>query len=167
MSCAENVKSVSMSGFGGNGAGCSADEEPFCGAADAAPGGAAAGDAQSVVAFAGERGGFFAFIGEVVLGGGELCLASFAVDGEVVKRLQIFGGKDGIGLGRRGVWQCWRGLQSDGGWKRNLAREFAHDLRRRYGCTFLGRQGGEGLCELSVAVALPRVGRSEELLCCG
>jgi hypothetical protein len=48
-----------------------------------------------------------------------------------------------------------------------LAREFAHDLRRLYGCTFLGRQGGEGLCELSVAIVLPRVGRSEELFCCG
>ncbi len=119
MSCAENVKSVSMSGFGGNGAGCGADEEPFCGAADAAPDGAAAGDAQSVVAFVGERGGLLAFIGEVVLGGGELGLAGFAVDGEVVKRLQVFGGKDGIGLGRWGVLRCWGGLQSDGGWKRN------------------------------------------------
>src|SRR5258708_32743521 len=80
-----------MSGFGGTG--------------DAAPGGAAAGDAQSVVAFVGERGGFLAFIGEVVLGGGELCLASFAIDGEVVKRLQGFGGYDGVGLGGRGVWR--------------------------------------------------------------
>jgi len=44
-----------MSGFGGTG--------------DAAPGGAAAGDAQRVVAFVGERGGLLAFIGEVVLGG--------------------------------------------------------------------------------------------------
>src|SRR5882762_9983089 len=167
MSCAENVKSVSMSGFGRNGAGCGADEEPFCGAGDAAPGGAAAGDAQRVVAFVGERGGFLAFIGEVVLGRGELCLASFAVDGEVVKRLQVFGGNDGIGLGRRGVLRCWWELQSDGGWKRNLAREFAHDLRRRYGCTFLGRQGGEGLGELSVAIVLPRIGRCQKLLGCG
>src|SRR6267142_4953491 len=65
------------------------------------------GDAQSVVAFVGERGGFLAFIGEVVLGGGELCLASFAIDGEVVKRLQGFGGNDGVGLGRRGVWRLF------------------------------------------------------------
>jgi|SRR6267143_1107095 len=66
MKCAEIVKTVSMSGFGGNGAGCGADEEPFCGAADVAPGAAAPGYAQSVVAFVGERGGFLAFIGEVV-----------------------------------------------------------------------------------------------------
>src|SRR5258708_16603417 len=167
MSCAEIMKSVSMSGFGGNGAGCGADEDAFCGAADAAAVGAAAGDAQRVIAFVGERGGFLAFIGEVVLGRGELCLASFAVDGEVVKRLEVFGGKDGIGLGRRGVLRCWWGLQSDGGWKRNLAREFAYDLRGRYGCTFLGRQGGEGLGELSVAIVLPRIGRSQKLRCCG
>jgi len=46
----------------------------FGGTGDAAPGGAAAGDAQSVVAFVGERGGFLAFIGEVVLGGQEFGL---------------------------------------------------------------------------------------------
>jgi len=155
-----------MSGFGGNGAGCGADEEPFCGAADAAPGGAASGDAQRVIAFVGERGGFLAFIGEVVLGRGELGLAGFAVDGEVVKRLEVFGGKDGIGLGRREFGDAG-GIAERWGWKRNLAREFAYDLRGRYGCTFLGRQGGEGLGELSVAIVLPRIGRCQKLLCCG
>jgi hypothetical protein len=69
------VKTVSMSDFGGNGAGGSADEEPFGGAADAAPGAATAGDAQRVIAFASERGGFLAFVGEVALGCAELGLA--------------------------------------------------------------------------------------------
>ncbi len=99
-----------MSGFGGGCAGCGTDEEPLGGAADAAPRAAAASDAQSVVAFARECGGFLTFIGEVALGCSELGLAGFAVDSEVVERLQIFGGNDGIGLGSWGTWQGWSGL---------------------------------------------------------
>ena len=53
------MKTVSMGGLGGDGAGGGADEEPLGGAADAAPGAAAASDAQRVVAFVGERGSFF------------------------------------------------------------------------------------------------------------
>ena len=87
-----------MNGFGGdgNGAGGSADEEPLSGAGDATDEAAATRDAQGVVAFAGEGGGFLAFVGEVGLGSGELGLAGFAVDGEVVEGFQIFGGNDGV-----------------------------------------------------------------------
>lgn len=85
-------------GFGGEGAGSGADEEPFGGAADAAPGGAAFGNAHGIVAFFGEGGGLFLFVGEIALDGGELGLAGFAVDGEVVERLQVFSGDNGVGL---------------------------------------------------------------------
>jgi hypothetical protein len=55
MKCADYtlgiVKTVSMSGLGGNSAGCGADEEPFGGAADAAQDAAASSDAQSVRAW--------------------------------------------------------------------------------------------------------------------
>jgi len=61
-----------VSGFGGDGASGGADEEPFGGAADAAPGAAASGDAQSVVAFASECGGFLAFVSEVALAAASL-----------------------------------------------------------------------------------------------
>jgi len=50
-----------MSGLGSNGAGRGANEEPFGGAADAAPGAAAASDAQSIVALTSARGGLGAF----------------------------------------------------------------------------------------------------------
>ena len=80
------VSSYSMSGFGGQGAGDGADEEPLGGAADPAPGAAAASDTQSVVAFAGECGGFATFIGEISLGRGEFCLARFAVESEIIER---------------------------------------------------------------------------------
>ena len=73
------MKTASMSGFGSHRAGGSTDEEP--------PGGAAtASDSRGVVAFARERGGFATFVGEVSLGRGKFCLASFAVDGEIVER---------------------------------------------------------------------------------
>jgi hypothetical protein len=65
-----------VSGFGGNGACCGADEEPFGGTADAAPEAAAASEAQ---------------------GGGEPRLTGFAVDGEVAQRPQVFGGNGGFG----------------------------------------------------------------------
>ncbi len=82
--CTSPEASRLVRGFGGASGG--ANEEPLGGTADTAPGAAAASDAQSIVAFVGERGGFLAFVGEVALGGGKLCLASFAVDGEVVQR---------------------------------------------------------------------------------
>jgi hypothetical protein len=53
----------------GNSTSDGADEKPFGGPADAAPGAATASDAQRVVAFAGERSSFLAFIGR---GGEEL-----------------------------------------------------------------------------------------------
>src|SRR5260370_19295328 len=79
----------------------------------------------------------------------------------------MFGGDDGIGLGRWGVWQCGNGLQGNRRWKGDLAGEFAHNLRWRDDGAFLGRQGGEGLRELSVAVVLPGIGGRKELLCGG
>src|SRR5260370_31066675 len=88
--CRIRKGSFLVSGFGGNGAGGGADEEPFGGTADAAPGAAASRDAQSVVAFVGECGAFLSFIGEVALGGGELRLAPFATSGEVLKTCQGF-----------------------------------------------------------------------------
>src|SRR5260370_30991224 len=106
-----------MGGLGSQSAGCGADEEPLGGAADAGPGAAGASDTQSIVAFARKSGGFVAFISEVALGCSELGLAGFAVNGEVVERLEVFGGDDRFGLGRRGVWGRWSGLQNDGGWQ--------------------------------------------------
>src|SRR5260370_26935931 len=79
----------------------------------------------------------------------------------------MFGGDDGIGLRRWGVWQCGNGLQGNRRWKGDLAGEFAHNLRWRDDGAFLGRQGGEGLRELSVAVVLPGIGGRKELLCGG
>src|SRR5690242_17797412 len=102
-----------MGDFCGNSAGGGADEEPLGGACDAAPSAAAAGDAQGVVALAGESGGLGAFVGQVGLRGGEFGLAGFALDREVVERLQVFGGDDGVGFWRGGVWQSRGGLQSD------------------------------------------------------
>ena len=81
------VNTVSMSSLGSNCASGGANKEPFCGAADATPRGAAASDEQGIIAFAGERSGFLAFVVEVGLGSSELCLAGFAVDREVVERL--------------------------------------------------------------------------------
>jgi hypothetical protein len=68
-----------VGGFGGG-----ADDEPLGGAGHAPEDATATGDAQSVVALAGESDGFLPFVG---LGGGELGLAGFAVDGEVVQGL--------------------------------------------------------------------------------
>jgi len=76
-----------LAGLGDDGAGGGAEEEPFGGAGDAAPGAAAFGDAEGIVALFGERGGLGFFVGEVVLGDGELGLAGLAVEGEVVERL--------------------------------------------------------------------------------
>jgi len=59
-----------VGGFGGAGGG--ADDEPLGGAGHAAEDATATGDAQSVVALAGESDGFLAFVGEVGLGGGEV-----------------------------------------------------------------------------------------------
>jgi hypothetical protein len=64
------VKTVSVRGFGGHGAGGGADKEPFGGAANAAPRATALGDAHGVIALFGERGGFLALVSEIVLCGG-------------------------------------------------------------------------------------------------
>src|SRR5713226_8674588 len=103
-----------MGGLGGDGSGSGPDEEPLGGAANAAPSAAAAGDAHRVVAFASERGGFLAFVGEVALGCSELGLAGLAGDGEVIERFQIFCGNNGIGLGSWRTWRGWSGLQGKG-----------------------------------------------------
>src|SRR6266851_4426274 len=155
-----------MSGLGGYCAG-GADEKPFGGAGDTAPRAAASSDAQGVVALVGECSGFLALVGEVALGGGEFCLAGFAVDGEIVERFQVFGGNDGVGLGRWRVWRCGGGFQNDRGWQGDLGGEFAHNLGGRYDSALLGRQSGESLRELSVTVVLPGVGGGEKLFCGG
>src|SRR6266404_1350146 len=67
---AEIAKSVSMRGFGGDGAGGGANEEPRGGARDAAEGAAAACDLKRVVALFGKRGGFGFFVGEIGLRSG-------------------------------------------------------------------------------------------------
>ena len=59
-----------MSGFGGDGAGGGANEEPLGGAANAAEGAAAAGDLERVVALLGKRGRLGFFVGEIGLRGG-------------------------------------------------------------------------------------------------
>ncbi len=152
-----------MGGLGGDGAGGGADEEPLGSAADAAPHAAAASNAQCVVAFARKSDGFVAFISEVALGCSEFGLAGFAVDSEVVERLQIFGRNDCIGFWRWGVRKRRSGLQNNWGWQGDLAREFAHDLRGRYDSAFVGGESGKGLRELRIAVVLARVGGSEKL----
>src|SRR2546429_877368 len=68
-------------------AGRYADYEPFSGAAHAAPGATAFGEAQGGVAFPAEGLGLGLFVGEVGGGGGQARLAGLAVHGEVVKRL--------------------------------------------------------------------------------
>ena len=118
-----------MGGFGGDGAGGGADGEPFGGAGDAAPERCRrVAILQCVVSFFGEGGGFYFFVGKVALGGGEFGLAGLAVEGEIVERLQVFGGDDGLGwcvglasvrrdasiVGARGIG----GLQNDGRWQR-------------------------------------------------
>lgn len=50
------------------------------------PGAAAFGETDGVVALFGERGGLGFFVGEIVLGDGELRLTGLAVEGEVVER---------------------------------------------------------------------------------
>src|SRR5260370_28917515 len=105
-----------MSSLGGDGTGGGSDQEPFGGTADAAPGAATARDAQSIIAFVRESGGLLALVGEVALGGGELRLAGFAVDGEVVERFQILGGGDRIGFLGLGGLEDGGGLQEARGW---------------------------------------------------
>lgn len=58
-----------MGGFGGDGAGGGADEEPFGGAADASKAASPARDLEGVVALFGKRGRFCFFVGEIGLRG--------------------------------------------------------------------------------------------------
>jgi hypothetical protein len=74
------ARGVQLAEFGGNGAG---------GASDAAPGTAALGDAQGVVALLREGCNLLLLVGEVALCSGQLCLAGFAIQGEIVKRFQV------------------------------------------------------------------------------
>src|SRR5260370_36497668 len=109
-----------MGSLGGDCAGGGADEEPLGGAADPAPRAAAAGDAQCIVAFTRECGSFLAFIGEAALGRGEFGLAGFALAGEVVKRLQTFGGNDAVGLEGRRTCRSRVSVYKERGWLRKL-----------------------------------------------
>ena len=54
------------------------------------------GGADGCVALVGEDGGLGAFVGQVGLGGGQFGLAGSAVEGEVVERLEIVSGEDGL-----------------------------------------------------------------------
>jgi hypothetical protein len=117
---------------------------------------AAAGDAQGVVAFTGEGGGLLAFVGEVGLGSGELRLAGFAVDGEVVERFQVFSGDYSVGFGRWRIWRSWCGLQNDWGWQGELAGEVVDDLHGGDDGALLGGERGEGLRELGVKSRRPK-----------
>ena len=58
-------------------------------------------------------------------------------------------------------------MQNDGRRQRDLGGEFAHDLCRRDDGALLGRQCGERLGELGVAVVLAGIGGGEELFCGG
>src|SRR5207245_6800196 len=78
---------LTCSGYDGASGG--ADEEPFGGAADTAPGAAAAGDLYGLVALKGEGCGLFLLVGQVAHGGGQFGLTGFAVEGEVVERLKV------------------------------------------------------------------------------
>src|SRR5260370_38540530 len=96
------------------------DEEPLGGAANAAPRAAAAGDAHRVIAFASERSGFLAFVGEVALGCAELGLAGLTVDGKVGPKSKTSRLAPGYTSLRQGVYhimnQCQeKSLPSCGG----------------------------------------------------
>jgi hypothetical protein len=66
------------------------------GAAHAAPDAAATRDLEGMATFLGQGGDLGFLVGQVVLGSSEPCLADFAVDREIVVRLQVFGGNDGL-----------------------------------------------------------------------
>ncbi len=154
-----------MGCFGGEGAGGSAEGEPLGGAGDAAPGAAAFGDAQGVVALLGERDGFGAFVDEVVLGGGEFGLTRFAIDGEVVEGLEVLRGDNGLcWRDCRGFVCRWRsGKQGDGRGERQCVGKVLDDLGRSDAVALLGCERGERLRELRVAIMLTRVGGNKEL----
>ncbi len=89
----------SVGDFGEERACGSSDGKPFGGAGNAAEKTAAIRCFQSGVALAGERGGLGLFVGEIGLRGGEPSLASFAVESEIVERLEVLLGKDDLGAG--------------------------------------------------------------------
>ncbi len=134
-----------MAGLGGDSAEGGADGQPLGGSGHAAEDASPFGGADGFVALAGKDSGFGALVGEVALGGGQLGLAGFAVQGEIVERLEILGWDYGLGLvgiasrigglaGARGFGpgiRGWRGLQNDGTGQGNLLRQVADDLRRR------------------------------------
>ena len=65
-------------GFGGDGCGGGADEEPLGGSLDAAENASPFCYADGIVALASEDAGFGFFVGEITLGGGELGLSGLA-----------------------------------------------------------------------------------------
>jgi hypothetical protein len=83
---------ISVRGLGGDGTGGSADDEPFGGAGDPAPDGAASGNAQRVISFAGECGGLGFFVGKIALSYSQFRLAGFAFESKVVERFEVFRG---------------------------------------------------------------------------
>src|SRR5579883_3441212 len=89
-------------GFGGEGASAGSDDEPLGGAGDAAQETATFGGLQRGVAFASQGCGLQLLVGQIGLGGSELCPASLAIEGEVIEGFQILRGQDGF-MGRRGV----------------------------------------------------------------
>jgi hypothetical protein len=72
-------------GFGGDGSGGGADEEPLGRSLDAAENASPFCYADGIVALASEDGGFGFFVGQVGLCCGELGLTGLAVEGEVVE----------------------------------------------------------------------------------
>src|SRR5260370_21031890 len=133
-----------MAGLGGDSAEGGADGQPLGGSGHAAEDASTFGGADGFVALAGKDGGLGTLVGEVALGGGQLGLAGFAIQGEIVERLEILGRDYGLGLvgiasrigGLAGAgWLApgmrgWRGLQDDGTGAGNLLREVADALRR-------------------------------------
>jgi hypothetical protein len=79
-----------MRGFGRDGAGGCANEQPFGCPADSVDQRSSFGGLCCGIPLLGQRGGLCPFVGEVLLGGVELGFALLAVYGEIIKGLQVF-----------------------------------------------------------------------------
>lgn len=85
-----------VDGFGGNGTRRGAEGEPFGGAQNSMQGTSPFGRGHGGVTLLGQGVVFGLLVVEVALDSGELGLAGFAVHGEVIERLQIGCGEDGV-----------------------------------------------------------------------